>query len=132
MCIRDSFLSQYLRDNSEIENLVIVVGMLKRKNYKEILTKFLKDIGECFEGRVSFVVTKVESERAISCGELAEVLVTAVEVGEPRESIEFAIEKSDENSLIVVFGSVYLVGEVRPIVSDGVFETIVHSNLKPN
>ena len=91
----------------KFNRLVAVVGILKDKNYKEMVS--------LLEPYVShFIFTTPNSDRALDPKELANHTKKPYEV---IENIERAVEKGKsllgKNDLLLICGSIYMVGEAR-------------------
>jgi dihydrofolate synthase / folylpolyglutamate synthase len=92
---------------------ILIFGCMKDKAYRE-MAQILFPLFD----RV--IATPVESLRSASAEEIvaaaAETGVHATEARDGHEALEMAWGATQPNDLIVVAGSVYLVGEVRPLV----------------
>lgn len=93
-------------------NLVAVIGMLADKNCAEaldIIAPYLREI----------IVTEPASPRALPAQELAELAKnycsSITVVPDPRAAVELAKAKGADT--ILIFGSLYLVSAVRPILT---------------
>lgn len=93
------------------ENLVAVIGMLADKNCAEaldIIAPYLREI----------IVTQPDSPRALPGAELAELAknyCSSITV-EPDPRAAVALAKSKGADTILIFGSLYLVSAVRPVL----------------
>lgn len=89
---------------------IAVMGILADKNYSEMLDILLP----CFD---TVVTAQGYNPRELSSKELAEEISNrckAVEGGSPEEAFAKALEISSPDDIIVVCGSLYLAGAVRP------------------
>lgn len=90
----------------------IVLGAMGDKELPEML-KHLVGLGH------RFIVTAVDHPRAIRPIDLARVVTEVLEfeaevIPEPRSAVAAAIELAGSTGSVLVAGSIYLVGEVRP------------------
>lgn len=66
------------------------------------------------------VLTRVPMERSVDPREIAQALPFAIPVtiiGDPREAMGFLLDKADPDDIILVTGSLYLLGQVRPLLA---------------
>ncbi len=92
---------------------VLVFGCMKDKAYQE-MAQILFPMFDLV------VATPVESPRSASAGDLAQAAtktgVRAITARDGQEALETAWAEASRDGLVVVAGSVYLVGEVRPLL----------------
>ena len=92
-------------------NLHIVLGLVKDKDIESILSAFPKT--------AKFYFTKAQIPRALPEGELAEkASITGIQgdsFPEVNLAVESAIQRAQEDDLVIVCGSVYLVAEVNKL-----------------
>jgi dihydrofolate synthase/folylpolyglutamate synthase len=92
---------------------VLVFGCMKDKAYLE-MAQILFPLFDLV------VATPVESPRSATAEDLVQAAaktgVRAVAARDGHEALETALSEVHENGLVVVAGSVYLVGEVRPLL----------------
>ncbi len=89
------------------KNIVIVFGAMKDKNYAEML-----EMLEPFASDI--ILTKTKLDRAAFPEKMAEYTKKAVITENAEEAINYA--KRTSNNLILVTGSIYLVGEIMEIL----------------
>ncbi len=99
-------LDRYFTDKSKI----FIVGFLRDKDYHQIM--------EMLAAKARLIITVTpNNERALSSSELATILKqysNNVQDGVTIEnSLKLAIENTNEDSIICVFGSLYMIGEIR-------------------
>jgi dihydrofolate synthase/folylpolyglutamate synthase len=86
----------------------VVVGVLKDKNFESMVASLAQIAGR-------MIITRVDNPRALEPGELAQVArgfnLEVEVVEEPEEALFCALAR--ERELVVVAGSLYLVGELR-------------------
>ncbi|HLJ77391.1 MAG TPA: folylpolyglutamate synthase/dihydrofolate synthase family protein [Acidobacteriaceae bacterium] len=104
-------LSALLSDEARAGSPVLVFGCMKDKAFDE-MAQILFPLFD----RV--IATPILSPRSVSADELlqaaAKVGARAEAAGDGQQALERALAKAPADALIVVAGSVYLVGEVRP------------------
>jgi len=92
-------------------NLHIIIGMVKDKEIEKILSQLPKE--------AEYYFTKAQIPRAINENELAEKATTAGLKGktfpEVNEALQNALQHCHSDDLIVICGSVFLVGEVEMV-----------------
>ncbi|WAM34816.1 bifunctional folylpolyglutamate synthase/dihydrofolate synthase [Caldicellulosiruptor morganii] len=95
----------YLKD----KKIIAIVGILKDKEYQEMLT-LIKEIAS----EVIFTVVPYQ-KRAFSTAEAKDVAVSyQLEfIKDFREAINMGLKRAEENSVILICGSLYLVGPAR-------------------
>ncbi|MCG6533527.1 MAG: hypothetical protein L7F78_02305 [Syntrophales bacterium LBB04] len=103
-------LCRALRQDFSYHRLILIFGVLRGKNYALMLKKLvpLADL---------VIITKPETERAVPPGELLELAgfyCDRVEiVAESQQALRRAIAVAAKEDLILVAGSLYLVGEIK-------------------
>lgn len=107
-------LSKALKKYFHNKDIVMVIGMLRDKNHKE-------SIGILAPMAKKLVAAEPASDRALSAAELAEEAKEFCKEVYIIPSISQAIKKAkdivEENSIIVICGSLYLIGEAFEIIS---------------
>ncbi|MCB0323878.1 MAG: hypothetical protein KDD69_09905 [Bdellovibrionales bacterium] len=101
---------------------VIVVGMLSRKDWQGMAER-LRAFGSRHE--VTWIVSPIDSHLSLAPRTLCELLPNAAVAVSAADALAQAVAAADENTLIVVAGSIYLLGEVRPLVTEEPFRSIV-------
>lgn len=95
------------------KNIVAIVGMLKDKEVNKVLRVVSPVISE-------FVAVQPDNPRAMSASDLASLVKKfnkECTVAENLYSaVKLAAKKLDNNSILLVFGSLYLASQVRPIL----------------
>ncbi|MFC1691973.1 bifunctional folylpolyglutamate synthase/dihydrofolate synthase [Candidatus Latescibacterota bacterium] len=90
------------------DKTIAVVGMCKDKEVKQVL-------GILAETATKFVFTRVENPRAMNVEEMAELSPESVETWleqDSKDAVEKAVSLAGRYGLVLVTGSLYLVGEV--------------------
>jgi dihydrofolate synthase/folylpolyglutamate synthase len=102
-----------LEDGARHGKRVLVFGCMKDKAYEE-MAQILFPLFD------QIVVTRVESPRSATADELLQAAAKtgghAVAAADGHEALEKALGAAQKDGLVVVAGSVYLVGEVRPLL----------------
>jgi len=94
--------------NFNYNNIYIVFGVLKDKDYKKMI-RYLENLnGE-------FIFTKTNSDRALDPEELLEYAEGTV-IEDPKEAFEIAKKKAKKGDAILVIGSLYLIGDIKAIL----------------
>lgn len=105
-------LSSYL-DKLEKKEIVFLMGLLADKNYEKIL-KILSKYGK------SFIAVSPNNPRALSCKELENRASLYFEhtcsFENLKQSVDQAFELCDQNTFLIVCGSLYLSYEIRPLL----------------
>jgi dihydrofolate synthase/folylpolyglutamate synthase len=110
-------LAEYLRE-FETRPITLVFAAMRDKDVAEI-AEVLFPLAE------RIVLTRPDNSRAMSADELAGAVpdgMDAVRTANVREAIETARAFAGDEGLILVTGSLYLVGEVKKLISDTKFE----------
>ncbi|SHJ10797.1 bifunctional folylpolyglutamate synthase/dihydrofolate synthase [Lutispora thermophila] len=106
-------LSKALKKYFHNKNIVMVIGMLRDKNHRDSIS-LLGPLAS------KMIATEPMSERALSAEELAEEAREHCSEVYAIPSIAQAIDKAkdivDSNSIILICGSLYLIGEVCRII----------------
>jgi len=109
-----SALACALREEFAYKKLIFIFGVLRDKDNKAMLEKLLP-LGD------RLILTRPDTERAMPPEELLPVAkqhVRKIEVViDPCEALELALSMADENDLICVTGSLYLIGEIKKAFS---------------
>ena len=100
----DGLIKELRKEN--YNRLIVVFGMLSDKDYRTILQKIYPISDE-------FIITKPDIKRAMEPSVLAEGLEEYKIIEIPKEAMEYAQELADQDDLIVVCGSIYLIGNVK-------------------
>lgn len=103
-----------LREGFSYKKLIFIFGVLKDKDNKAMLKKLLP-LGD------RLILTTPDTERAMPPEALLPVArqhLRRIEVVKsPREALKRALSAADENDLICVTGSLYLIGEIKKAFS---------------
>lgn len=108
-------LSKAIKDNLSDKRKIGIVGMLADKDINTALSMLLPLFDE-------IITVSPHNPRAMSSEKLAETVskycknVTAL--NDYKEAFEKALNDTDSSSAIVVFGSLYLAGDMRKIISE--------------
>ena len=107
-------LARALREEFSYKKLIFIFGVLKDKDNKAMLKKLLP-LGD------RLILTTPGTERAMPPEALlpvAKQYLRKIEVVKtPREALKQALSVADENDLICVTGSLYLIGEIKKAFS---------------
>jgi len=96
------------------EKMIGVIGILDDKDRESMMNHFKDVLGKV-------IITRPKSERAKDMEELIEIAKKYIQevsfIEEPLEALERAFE--EEEDVIVVAGSLYLIGEVEEYLVEG-------------
>jgi len=93
-----------------ISKMPVIFGVMQTKDVMNMLEP-LTEIGK------EFVFTQADSFRSTPAKELKKLCkIKSSYRSHPKDAIELAVKKSKENERILVVGSLYLMGEIRPLL----------------
>lgn len=99
-------------------NIIAVVGMLKDKDVTTVMKTIAPKVSE-------FIITKPDNNRAMCEKDLKDVIVNfnrnCTVTENVDEAIRTSLSKLNENSAVLVFGSLYLTSQVRTIMKNIIF-----------
>ena len=105
-----STLARALREEFSYKKLIFIFGVLKDKDYKAMLKKLLP-LGD------RLILTSPDTERAMppeAIVPVAKQYLRRIEVVKnSRDALKRALSVADQNDLICITGSLYLVGEIK-------------------
>lgn len=100
------------------KKVTFVLGMLKDKDIDSVLNVL---IPKC----TKVITTKPDSDRALEAYELKEKItkieVDSIAVEDIKEAVKLAIDTWKEDEVIIFAGSLYMIGEVRSIITKSLF-----------
>lgn len=92
------------------EKITFILGMMQDKSYQTMLETVMPKANK-------FLTLAPDSERAIESETMAENLrkegFKAKPLASPREALDYIQHEAEEDEIIVVFGSLYLVGNIK-------------------
>ena len=104
-----NFLSEFKKDIKRYSKKVVLFGAMRDKAVEEMLNM----LKECFD---EIHITAIKYERACSIKELKEIAsninLKIVVEDDPLELVS-KFNNEDEKSVLVVLGSMYLLGEIK-------------------
>lgn len=92
----------------------LLFGAMRDKDWPLMLRELVTVSSEA-------VLTRVPMERSLDPGEITRAVPFAIPVtviDDPRQAIRFLLDKADPDDIIIVTGSLYLLGQVRPLFAD--------------
>ncbi len=107
-------MDAYFKD----KKITFVIGMLKDKDVDSVLNILIPKCNKV-------IATKPDSDRSLTAKELKEKIIkignecTAIE--EIKEAVKFAIDTGEEDEVILFAGSLYMIGEVRSIITKSLY-----------
>jgi len=129
-------LCRYLKQAIDCEEfspkqLVLIFSVLERKDWRGILDVFRRlkrELEEDFGINFNFIFTDSGHSSCVAPEELSRTAGQGRVTACPEEALDAALSLTDlENTLIVISGSVYLVGRVRPMVTSEPFASMALS-----
>ncbi len=115
-----------------LKQIWFLVAILERKDWQQmllILTQF-RERAEAVGCEVRFIFTDSGHPGCVNPGDLANYIYSsqhlpAVDISDAEEALAWAIRHSTDESLVVITGSLFLVGRLRSLVVKEEFVTIV-------
>ncbi|WP_097028014.1 bifunctional folylpolyglutamate synthase/dihydrofolate synthase [Clostridium peptidivorans] len=111
-------VAEFFKANFKGEKIKLIFGVLKDKNYKEMIDKIVP-ISE------SIFTVSPKNERALDAQTLSEVIkeynIKTKACSSVEEAINLVLSESVDSSIICVCGSLYYVGEARNLIMQGGF-----------
>jgi dihydrofolate synthase/folylpolyglutamate synthase len=107
-------LTAELRTLSKRNRVRLVFGAMHDKDWRSMLRE-LTGVAE------RIVLTRIAMPRSAEPEALAEAIsgrAVAQIIEDPVQAVRFALEESSEEDIVVVAGSLYLLGEVRPFLTE--------------
>ncbi len=105
-------LAEFMRSHFSGRRKILLFGVMKDKKYDEMF----QELRPCFD---VFILTKPETERALSPEELRKVAPhDAVVTENVRSALEAAKNMARNEDVVVISGSFYTVGEARGLVDE--------------
>jgi dihydrofolate synthase/folylpolyglutamate synthase len=105
-------LAEFLRSHYTGKNKVLIFGVMKDKDYREIIEILAPHVG-------TTILTKPATERALQPRELEGFVKNAIVTEDVRSAITKAKNIAGKNDLILVTGSFYTIGEAKQIIDEG-------------
>lgn len=105
-------LSDSLKSLLGLKKAIMLCGMLKDKDYSKAIDNMIPFAKE-------FICVTPNSNRALEATKLADYIKSknqlATSVGSIEEGIKLSLEKANNKTMIIAFGSLYLAGEVLKV-----------------
>ena len=92
------------------KRLIVVIGVMKDKNIKSIAKKLEK-----LNPKV--VVTKASVSRSREPEEISGYFKNAEVIPDLKNAVKYAVEKANKDDLVVITGSIFVVGEAYPFIT---------------
>jgi len=92
------------------KNLIIVIGVMKDKNISSIAKKLEKL-------NTTVIVTKASVSRSREPEEISGYFKNAEVISNLKNAIEYAVKKAVKQDLIVITGSIFVIGEAYPFLT---------------
>ena len=111
-----------------VRALHFLVSILDRKDWQTMLASLrraIHDFRERYGVLLSFTFTTSAHPHVVAESELCQHMGCGVTEADPAQAMHKLLESSEEDDLVVVTGSLYLVGAVRGLLVDDPFRTIV-------
>ena len=107
-------LIEELENFREQRKVRLLFASMEDKDWRLMLESFSEVVDE-------IVLTRVNMERCADPFHLASQLDGKVPyraVGNARAALEYVLDHADSNDIILIAGSLYLIGEIRPLVQE--------------
>lgn len=135
------YLREYLIRHASIVNAkklkcILVVSILNTKDWRLMLkllrdfaakiedTSFGDDKAEKCQLEVTWIFTTSDHEQAVAPDLLAHENKKGLVIVDAKQALAQALARADKHSLVVVTGSLYLVGKIRPLLTQKPWMTI--------
>ncbi|MFA3782036.1 folylpolyglutamate synthase/dihydrofolate synthase family protein [Melioribacteraceae bacterium 4301-Me] len=109
-----SFLGEFIKDKKKYTKRILLFGVMRDKNIPEMLFLLREHFDE-------ILITSVNYERAASIEMLQDITkqlkINSIMVKEPEEYIKKFISSNKGNEVLVVLGSMYLLGQVKKMLA---------------
>jgi dihydrofolate synthase/folylpolyglutamate synthase len=114
-------LAKYLAENLAGRRITLVIGILDDKPYRSMLNSLLPRCSRA-------IITRAQTGRALAPEKLhpiAKKYVADVRIiPNVTAAAKYAIETADSNEVICIAGSLYVVGEVKEAIENGLLQDI--------
>ena len=121
----EKVLARYLEGKKgEFSNLVYLLSFLNRKDYQTILANIEKTVSS-LDKTAQFVFTETTHPHCEEVSVILEKFGKGEAETDQQKALNLALQKLEENDLLIIGGSLFLVGELRPSLVDGEFKTIL-------
>ncbi len=108
-------LAQTMHEHFPKGKILLVTGVLADKKLEPLLTNFEEITRD-------FIVTEPDNPRKMSADSLNEVILArgnrSVSIDDPLEAVYYALRNKNYFDVILVAGSLYLIGKIRGILKD--------------
>ena len=118
------YLEHRLAESSEVDELIFVISCLRRKNWREMISCF-RDFSLRIPAKCSWIFTSFRDPHVLDPEELSALVPASMVVRDSREALRAALATTSARSLIGVSGSIFLLGEVRPLLTGEGFSSMV-------
>lgn len=104
-------LAEFLKSHYKDKKKILILGVMKDKDYRKIIKKIVPSID-------TVILTKASTERALQPEKIKQYIDDSFVEKNVRSALIKAKEIADENSLILVTGSFYTIGEAKTIIDE--------------
>jgi len=104
-------LASYLKSHFLKRKRILIFGVMKDKDFKEMLKELLPVVHRT-------ILTRPETSRAALPSDLAEYAPDAVITESVSDAIDTAFKMAEEHDLVIVTGSFYTVGEAKKLLDE--------------
>ncbi len=121
-----SYLRGYAADKKDYSNFVFVLSMLQRKDWEKML-ELLKDFAQQKRElgmEVRIIFTRSENPHCVDPKDLRAKMGEGEIEDKAEQAFKCALLSADAKTLVVVSGSIFLLGEIRPLIAREPFRTI--------
>ena len=119
-------LKRRLAEDSSLRRVIVVFAMRANKQWRDVVEILRSTLESCpvAELQQQWICTGANLPHTVPAKELAEYVPGAIAIDNETEALEIALARADEKSLVLIVGSLYLVGVLRPLLTDKPFRTI--------
>ena len=104
-------LSEFLKSHYTDKKKILIFGVMKDKDYRKIMEEIMPLMD-------TVILTRPAIERALPPEDMEGYVKNAIITEDVRHALITARQIADNQSLIVVTGSFYTIGEAKPIVNE--------------
>jgi len=102
---------------ADIDKFVFVISIINRKDWRGMLGELKRFVSSLDTStQTSFIFTDCPGHEIANLSQAVDLLGAGIIILDPQQALSSALESASANSLIVITGSVFHVGNLRPFV----------------